>query len=342
MRRRRRRLLTSLAVLVAVVAVIAFGAWWTLGRRESDVAPGKKIEVTIPKGASTAQVASLLAREGVIDSSMMFNIRARTLGVSSELKPGVYAMTTGSDYDTVARLLSQGPSVVFVTLTIPEGWTIDQISRRVEAKTGVPAKEFADMARTGKKLFPFAFLDKDPGDSLEGYLFPKTYQVREKSTASTIIGMMLAQYEKETADVDYSYAVAHGLTEHDVLTIASIIEREATLQKDRPLVASVIYNRLAKHMKLQLDSTVMFVIGNRERLYLSDLKVQSPYNTYLHYGLPPGPIANPGIESIQAAASPAKTGYYYYIMDHKDGSQSFTKTYEEFLRLKAQAAKGLK
>ena len=258
------------------------------------------------------------------------------------LKPGVYDLKTGSDYDDVINALQKGPTVVYYTLAIPEGWTIDRIAARVEQKTGVSAAEFSRLARSGAKEFDFPFLADNPTDSLEGYLFPKTYQVRKGTSAHDIIQMMLTQYGREISTVDYAYARSRNLTEHDVLTIASIIEREASLAKDRPLVASVIYNRLRMKMRLQLDSTVMYVIGNRAKLFVKDLKVESPYNTYLHAGLPPGPIASPGLASIRAAAQPAKTGYLYYIMDHKDGSQSFTTTYAEFLVLKTQAKKGLK
>jgi UPF0755 protein len=331
-------LLLLLAMLVAAGAV----AWWTLYRAESSVAPGRSVQVEIPKGASSADVAMLLATPGVVANPNMFTLRSRLLGAGGDLKPGVYELKTGSDYDGVIRALQAGPKITYFTVAIPEGWTIDRIAARVEDKTGVSAAEFSRLAKQDAREFDFPFLADNHTGSLEGYLFPKTYRVREGTSAADIIHMMLKQYGKEIVAVDYSYARSRNLTPHEVLTIASIIEREASVAKDRPLVASVIYNRLRAKMRLQLDSTVMYVIGNREKLFLRDLKVVSPYNTYLHAGLPPGPIASPGLASIQAAARPATSKYVYYIMDHKDGSQSFTATYAEFLRLKAQAKKGLK
>jgi UPF0755 protein len=152
---------------------------------------------------------------------------------------------------------------------------------------------------------------------------------------------MLAQYGEETAMLDYSYAQSKGLTPHDVLTLASIIEREASVATDRPKVASVIYNRLAIHMRLQLDSTVQYALHGKAKLTLADLQDPSPYNTYTHDGLPPGPICCPGLVAIQAALSPAKTKYLYYILTHKDGRQSFATNYADFLKLKAQFKKGL-
>lgn len=327
-------------VVVALAAAVAGAVWWTLYRAEAAVPAGRKVEVTVPKGASGAEVGRILARQGVVANSTMFGWRARELAASSRLKPGAYEFVTGSDYDAVIRALEAGPTIVYDTLTIPEGWTIDQIAARVEAKTGIPADEFRTIASTRGKDFDFPFLAGT--SSLQGYLFPKTYQVRRGSTAEQVVRMMLAQYGKETEGLDMAYSASKHLTPRDVLIIASIIEREASLSKDRPLVASVIYNRLAKRMRLQLDSTILYVIGNRTKLLLGDLKTQSPYNTYLHAGLPPGPICNPGLSSIEAAANPASTKYLYYIMDHKDGSQSFSVTYDEFLALKARARLGLR
>jgi len=328
-------------IVLLLLAAAGGAAWWTFYRTEVDVPAGRDVQIRVPKGASSTDVGSLLASKGVVGNANMFVMRARSLEAASKLKPGVYDLKTGSDYDAVIGILEAGPKIVYFTVAIPEGWNIADIAARVEAKTGIPAAEFSELANKGAHEFDFPFLADNPTDSLQGYLFPKTYQVRKGTGARDVIKMMLTQYAKETSEIDYSYATSRGLTGHDVLTIASIIEREASVAKDRPLVASVIYNRLQKKMRLQLDSTVLYVIGNREKLYLKDLKVESPYNTYLHVGLPPGPIANPGIESLKAAAQPTKTGYMYYIMDHKDGSQSFAVTYEEFLRLKARAKKGL-
>ncbi len=326
-----------------VAAGVSAGVWYTLFRPAVDVAAGASVTVTIPKGTSSSQVGRMLAARGIVANATMFDLRARTDGVASRLKAGTYTLVTGSDYAEVFGILEEGPPpVVYTKVTIPEGWTIGQVAARVESATGIPRAEFTTLATTGAKSFDFAFLQSNTTGSLEGYLFPKTYEVKEKSTAADVIRMMLAQYEKETAGIDFTYAASKGVSQHGVVTIASIIEREASVAKDRPLVASVIYNRLAIHMRLQLDSTVMYVIGNKNKLLLADLQAPSPYNTYLHEGLPPGPIASPGLTALQAAATPTKSKYLYYIMDHKDGSQSFAASYEEFLRLKAAARRGLK
>jgi UPF0755 protein len=332
-------------VLLLVVAVVGIGAWYSLFRNESGLAPGRSVQVVIPADSSSAQIAATLARSGVVPNALMFRIQARLNKGDSKLKPGTYDLTTGMDYLDAIATLEAGPTVVYYTVAIPEGWTIDEIAKRVEAKTGVPAAEFEKVAKTSAQgaqlLAKYPFLSSNKTPSLEGYLFPKTYQVKKGSSALTIIGQMLTQFGEETGGLDLSRAASAGISEHGVVTIASIIEREASVPRDRPLVASVIYNRLAKKMRLQLDSTVMYVVGNKT-LSLADLKVASPYNTYQNMGLPPGPIASPGLVALQAAAAPAQTTYLYYIMDHKDGSQSYADTYAQFLVLKAQARKGLK
>jgi UPF0755 protein len=341
-RRSPRKGLIAAVVLVVVVALLAFGVWWTVYRAEASVAPGRTVTIDVPSGASSSEVAAMLSSKGVVANSMMFRLRAQEMGALAQLKPGAYEFKTGSDYGPVIRQLEAGPTVVYATLAIPEGWSIEQIARRVQEKCGIPAAEFTKLATTGRSQFDFAFLQDDPTPSLQGYLFPKTYQVRQGSTAADVIRMMLAQYGTETASVDLTYAKSKNLTLHDVTTIASIIEHEVYVDKDRKTVASVIYNRLHIHMRLQLDSTVQYALNGKATLSLADLQTPSPYNTYVNYGLPPGPIDNPGLAAIQAAAAPAKTPYLYYILTHKDGSQSFTTNYAAFLVLKAQAAKGLK
>lgn len=338
---RLRGCLLAVVFIVLVAAGAAGAVWWTLYRAESDIPAGRPVTVEVAKGATTGDIGRLLASKGVVQNSTMFGMKAQESGAAGGLKPGEYEFTTGSDYQPVIAALSKGPTIVYSTVTIPEGWTIDQVAKRVEEKTGVPASEFATIAKTGAKKFDFAFLSSNPSDSLQGYLFPKTYRVREGSSAEDVVRLMLAQYGKETADIDYSFATSKKLTERDVLIIASIIEREASRDKDRPLVASVVYNRLKKKMRLEMCSTVQFVLGGKPRLTIKDTRIESPYNTYLHTGLPPGPICGPGLASLKAAAAPATTSYLYYVLTRKDGSHSFSASYDEFLRQKARAARGL-
>jgi UPF0755 protein len=329
------------AALALIAGVLAIGVWSTIFRAAAAVPSGRSVTITIAKGASGEVVATELAKAGVVANATMFRIQAQFLGATADMKAGTYTFATGSDYEPVIRRLQAGPEIVYVTITIPEGWGVPAIAARVQADLRIPAATFVTLATTGAKKFHYAFLADNPTDSLEGYLFPKTYQFKTGVNATDVIDVMLAQYGKETAGLDYSYAKSKRLTPHGVLTIASIIEREASVASDRPKVSSVIYNRLAIGMRLQLDSTVQFALNGKADLTLADLQTPSPYNTYTHAGLPPGPICDPGLVSIQAALHPATTKYLYYILTYKDGRQSFATNYADFLKLKAQSKNGL-
>lgn len=341
-KRKRRGCLAALLLVIVAAAAAAAGVYFSLFAPVIDAAPGQPVQIEIPKGASTSEIGELLANSGVIANPLMFRISLRASEETAPLKAGVYDLTTGMDYEVAASALRAGPPIQYFTLAIPEGWTIPQIAKRVEEKAGIPAAEFESLASTGASQFDYAFLADNKTGSLQGYLFPKTYRIKVGSNAHDIADVMLKQFGKETATLDMSFAAQRGLNTHDVVTVASIIEREARVAQDRPLISSVIYNRLSKNMMLEICATVQFVVGNKPRLLYSDLRVESPYNTYLHKGLPPGPIASPGLASLEAAVAPTTTAYLYYVLTHKDGSHSFSTTLKQHLAYKAQAEKGLK
>lgn len=334
------RLVVIAVGLILAIGIPAFGAWNILVRPQVNVKPGLPVHIAVPQGADTQVIANALAAEGIVDNAAMFRLRARIDGVDQALKPGDYDLTTGMPYQSVVDRLVAGPSIDYVTVTIPEGFTVAQIAERMETQTGIPAEEFSDLALKQSASFApdFAFLEGESTGSLEGYLFPKTYRVVGGSTAGDVIEMMLAQFESEIAQVDLSYANTRGLGLHDVVTVASMIEREARVAEERPVVSSVIYNRLARNMRLEIDATIEYILpGTRPRLLNRHLRIDSPYNTYMYGGLPPGPIASPGLASLEAAAHPAETAYLYYVLTSKDGSHTFTKTLEEFLVAKEKS-----
>lgn len=329
-----------LAGLLLAVAVPAFTAYTLLLRPETRVEAGRSVVVEVPEGAGTAEIARILAQAGVVENAQMFRLRARLDGIDGKLRPGTYELATRMPYDELVKRLLAGPPVAFVEVTIPEGFTIDQIAARLEDKAGIPADDFLALAKGGAARFAEErpYLRDVKNGSLEGYLFPKTYRITEGMTAADVIEMMLHQFDSEIANVDMSYAQSRGLSLHDVVIIASMIEREARLEKERPLVSSVIYNRLKKGMKLEIDATIEYVLpGNRPRLLNKHLQIDSPYNTYRYPGLPIGPISNPGLASLKAAAQPADTSYLYYVLTGTDGSHTFATTYEEFQRAKAKS-----
>lgn len=342
--RSRRRTLGTVVTIVLVlllVGVPAYAAWQLFLVPETQIAePGAPVQVEIPAGASTGDIAKILVEEGVIDNSAMFRLRARLDGVDGRLRSGVYDMSTGMAYEDAVELLLAGPPLAYVTVTIPEGLRIEQIAERLEAQTGIPAAEFTALALGQASTFTpeHPYLADVYNGSLEGYLFPKTYRIVTGASAADVIEMMLDQFDTEIASVDMSGPSGRGMSLHQVVTLASMIEREARLAEERPLVSSVIYNRLDRGMLLEIDATIEYVIKkNRPRLLNRDLEIDSPYNTYRNPGLPPGPIASPGLASLQAAAAPADTGYLYYVLTSADGAHTFTETYEEFLQAKEKS-----
>lgn len=333
--------MAALVLVVLVVGVPVYAAWQLLMVPAVDVAePGSPVQVEIPTGSGTGAIAEMLAEAGVIENAAMFRLKARLDKIDGELRSGIYEMTTRMEYDAVVEQLLAGPPVKYTTVTIPEGLTVEQIAARVEQTTGIPASEITALALGQAAVFVTGhpYLSDAYNGSLEGYLFPKTYRVVEGSTANDVIELMLDQFDTELATVDLTYPTSRGMTLHQVVTLASMVEREARVADERPLVSSVIYNRLDRGMRLEIDATIEYVIKkNRPRLLNKDLEIDSPYNTYRTDGLPPGPIASPGLASLQAAATPAKTDYLYYVLTSADGSHTFTETYDEFLRAKEKS-----
>ncbi len=341
--RSRHKTLVAVVLLVGVllaVAIPVYGAWQLLIKAEVEVEPGVAVQVVIPDGAGTRDIADILAAQGVIDNAAMFRLRARLDEIDGKLRSGTYDLATGMPYDAVVERLLAGPPIPYVTVTVPEGYRLEQIAARFEETAGIPAEEFLDLAQNQAQSFsadhPY-LADVETG-SLEGYLFPKTYRVVEGSSATDAIEMMLDQFDLEMEEVDLTEATSKGLSLHEVVTIASMVEREARVADERPLVSSVIYNRIDRGMRLEIDATIEYVLQeNRPRLLNKDLEIDSPYNTYMYGGLPPGPIASPGLASLQAAAQPADTEFIYYVLTSEDGSHTFATNYEDFLEAKEKS-----
>jgi len=328
----KRRLGVILVTMGVLIAMAGVGVWSVFYSPETPIPPGRSVPITIEMGSSTASIGRTLAEAGVSVNANMFRLRSRLAEVDGQMKAGDYTFTTGMDYQAVFDKLTTGPQKAFTTVTIPEGFVIEQIAQRFEEQAGIPAEEFLALAQDGAPEFAQAhpYLEGAFGDSLEGFLFPKTYRVPEGATARDVISMMLRQFDKEIASIDMSPAEQRGQSLEEIVIIASIIEREASVPRERPKVASVIYNRLAKNMRLEIDATVEYVLpGNRFRLRYSDLEIDSPFNTYRNFGITPGPIANPGLASIEAAVRPADTEYIYYVLTSPDGSHTFTRTWAE-------------
>jgi UPF0755 protein len=328
----------ALALLLLLVIGGALATYYAAP--QTKVASGAPARIRIEQGATTRQIASELARLGVVRNANGFALRCRVSGADGKLRPGVYDLKTGMSDAQVVAALEAGSQVDFVAVTIPEGFRVDQIADRLEKQAGVSRTEFLALAEHGAPSFAekYPFVAGAYKGSLEGYLFPKTYMVEKSGPAGQVIDMMLGQFGKETAGLDFAKAQRRGVTPAQVVTIASMIERESRLDSERPLISSVIYNRIDRGIRLKIDATIQYVLRtNRFRLTNADLYTKSPYNTYLHAGLPPGPISNPGLKSLKAAAEPADTRFLYYVLTGKDGSHTFTTSLVDFLAAKRKS-----
>jgi UPF0755 protein len=290
-----------------------------------------RVKVTIPKGASVSEVGDLLGERGVIDSSTLFQIRVTLDGKRSEIYPGHYALAHGMSYGAAIEALSKPPVKRTVTVTIPEGYSRAQAAQLVE-EDGVSGSYTKASVRS-KYLNPASYGGKG-AKSLEGFLFPDTFVLKPSEPVADLVQLQLQDFKRRIKGVDMRYARSKNLTTFDVLTIASMVEREAGVPSQRKLVASVIYNRLREGMPLGIDATIRFATGNyAQPLTESQLATSSPYNTRTNAGLPPGPINSPGLAAIEAAAHPAKTGYLFYVDDPNSCDKlTFAKTEAEFLR----------
>ncbi len=291
-----------------------------------------KVAVTIPKGASVSEVGDLLGEKGVIDSSTLFQVRVTIDGKRSDLFPGHYTLAHGMSYSSaIDALTTPREKPTTTTVTIPEGYARSQAAPLVE-EDGLKGSYTKETVHS-RYLNPAKYGGKGAKD-LEGFLFPDTFELKPGSPVGNLVQLQLQDFQRRIKGVDMSYAKSKNLTVFDVLTIASMVEREAGVASQRKLVASVIYNRLHEGMPLGIDATIRFATGNYEEpLTESQLAVDSPYNTRTNAGLPPGPINSPGLAAIEAAAHPAKTGYLFYV--NKPGTcdeLAFAKTEAEFER----------
>lgn len=298
----------------------------------SPVASEKNVRETvvdIPVGATAGQVGKILKQNSLVRSSLGFTLYCRWKGLDGQIKAGEYLLSNGLSTPDILRELVDGRLAV-QTFTVPEGFTSAQIADLLASMGLADRERFFEAAAGGD--FPYSFLRDLPKDRrrLEGYLFPDTYQVARGSSEASIIDMMLRRFEKEMNDLDYHTRAGRlGLTLHQAVTVASMVEREAVLEEERPIIAGVIYNRMAMSMPLQIDATVQYAIGTvKPKIYYKDLEIDSPYNTYKNEGLPPGPIAMPGRSSLLAAVNPARTDYLYYVAK-PDGSHAFARTLDE-------------
>jgi UPF0755 protein len=296
---------------------------------------GAAVRVTIPPGAPFRAASDSLARAGVIRSSRLFRVYASLRGGDRHIKAGTYLLRRDAGWSSVLDALRAGKGLVHV-VTIPEGWALAQIAPLVASRLSQPADSVQAAARDTSLLNALEV----PTPTLEGYLFPDTYQFADGTTARGAVDEMVRRFEQVWRPAWTARLDTIHLSRHDVVTLASIVEREARLPEERPVIAAVYLNRLRAGMLLQADPTVQYALGRHvARVYYKDLAVASPYNTYLHKGLPPGPIGSPGRASLEAALYPANVPYEYFVA-FPDGHHEFhtdLKTHDQAVRLARKA-----
>jgi UPF0755 protein len=318
-------------VVAAAIATVllAAAAWFLLSLFQPfhGDGEGEEMRVVVPRGSTLGEIAELLEGNGVISSAGFFELRARIEGRSGDLKPGPYGFQENMSYDAVLDRLEKGVAPNVVMVTIPEGRSRREIAPLVEGLDG----NYLRATRRSPVL--------DPSDyragrvrSLEGFLFPATYELKKGQPVSRLVERQLEAFKRNFDEVDLRFARSRNLTPYDVLIIASMVEREAQVARERRLVASVIYNRLRRDIPLGIDATIRYALNQWNRpLRQSELATSSPYNTREIPGLPPGTIGNPGLASIKAAARPARSDYLFYVVKPGTcGEHAFSSTDSEF------------
>jgi UPF0755 protein len=315
--------------LLAVLAVAVLWFLWSLFQPFHGGGTGR-VAVTIPKASGVGEIGALLEKRGVVSSSFFFGARATIAGRRGDLKPGSYVLKTDMSYGDAIDALAKGPPQNVVTVVVPEGRSRREIAASI-ANAGLKGNYLAATKSAPKLLNPARYGAKGARD-LEGFLFPATYQLKRGSPVEALVAKQLEAFKQRFSNVSLMRARRKNLTPYDVLIIGSLVERETAVPRERKLIASVIYNRLKNGTPLGIDATTRFQFNKwAGALTQSELASSSPYNTRTHTGLPPGPIGNPGIASIEAAAAPASSKYLFYVANPcKPGTHTFTRTLDEF------------
>ena len=349
------RLLVVLFALVVVGVGVGIGFFLlgdnssflgtSLGQVTDPMAPvdandSTKVVVTIPPGSTAGDIGALLQQQGLVRSSLFFRVAADQAGVGSSLAAGDYELSKSMSTPEIVQVLAKGEVKRGLVATIPEGWRSEQIADRLDA-TGVSTRDdFLRAVATPSSVPSFDLLPAPLPPRLEGFLFPETYEVRQQVSGSDAADLMLKMFNQRMGSALQGTSES-GLNALQVITLASIVEREAKVPSERATIASVYLNRLAQNMPLQADPTVQYAVATHDGAAAAaygywraitgdDLTIESPYNTYVHSGLPPGPICNPGEASIRAVLQPATTDYLYFVANNDgSGTHLFARTLDE-------------
>jgi UPF0755 protein len=312
---------------ILLFVIVSFSASIFAGFQFLNSSPNEKIsstQFTIEKGQNIERIANNLKRKGFIRSELFFLALIRLSGNARTVKSGQYNLHSGMRSTEILQKFVRGV-VATIKFTIPEGFIIRQIADLLEKEGVVSAEEFIAATENSRILEKY----KIPFNNAEGFLFPDTYIVAKDLSAEQIVDFMIERFFSNLRNISSREYEIEEMKK--MVIIASLVEKEAQLESERPVISAVFYNRLEKGKRLESCATIQYILGKtKERLLYSDLRIDSPYNTYLNGGLPPGPISNPGLGSLKAAIEPADVDYLFFV-SKRDGSHFFSATYEEHL-----------
>lgn len=331
---RRRRRAGALVVLGAAIVIVAVAGWFLVSLFQPGQGDGTgRVGVQVPRGSTPREIGDLLATRGVVDSGFFFSLRTSLSGKRSELRSGSFALKRDMSYAAALDVLTTVPKAApTVALTIPEGRSIRE---EIPKLAGADVRgSYARAAADHRLIDPSRYGAPGGRRNAEGFLFPATYELRRPPQARALVIKQLAAFRANLANVDLRFAHRKNLTVYDVLIIASMVEREAQVAAERPLIASVIYNRLKQHIPLGIDATTRYALDDWTRpLITRDFPRSGAYDTRHRQGLPPTPIGSPGLSSIRAAAHPARTRFLFYVVQPgRCGHHAFSTTAAQFNR----------
>ena len=323
-KKKHRFILFILIVLLLIVLSgwVCFSIWMSKESGPSIPGSTETVLITIPQGMSTKSIGELLASGDIISDALVFRLKSRLEGYDGKFKAGEYSLSSGMTMDEIMDLLLEGHRNT-QRFTIPEGYDLKRTADKLEEQGLIDREAFFKEIREGD--FDYWFIDglKEGSSRLEGFLYPDTYEIYINAGEHDIIDKMLSQFSKVFNEDRINRMNELGMNLNEIITLASIIEREAVISEDRPVIAGVFLKRLDMGMPLQSCATVQYILGEQKPvLSTADTKIQSPYNTYVNKGLPPTPICSPGIESIDAALWPETTDYLFFLAKG-DGSHVF-------------------
>lgn len=326
-----------LVIILGVIATCGF-LYFKAGNKPLDN-DGKNITIIVSEGDTLYNIFQDLNNEKVMNNVSFAKLYIKTNNINTDVRVGRYEIPDDVDMKELISILGKGTSDDEVRFTIPEGYNIEDIANKLDEEGIVTKEDFLEAVKNYKDIPDYIKKDDTRRYQLEGYLFPDTYSFQKGVTSNHIIDSMLKQFNTVFNDILKELNIDRSTVDIDnIVTKASVIEEEAKSDEDRYLISSVIDNRIKKNMMLQIDATVIYAHGyHKEVLYNKDLTIDSKYNTYKYYGLPVGPISNPGKESIKAAMQPKETNYIYYIWTGKGNTHFFTDSYSEFLEKKREA-----